>query len=288
MDIKTITILPPWEWPPDTGRLLRKILTDRRADPKERALAAEHAGEIVVMDDDMARTLLTIIETPDEPEELRAAAAIALGPSLETADVHEFDDPELVPITEPIYREIQAVLERVYRNESTPKLVRRKVLEGSVRATADWHAPAIRTAYGSGDEEWMLTAVFAMGYVPGFEREILQSLDSGDPTIHREAVQAAGNRELDGAWNHVAKLLSDPRTDKDTVLCAIQAATSIRPEAAQEALTDLTDSDDEEIAAAAEEAIDMAAAMSGENADFDIGMEEDEEDEKEDGKHWIN
>lgn len=43
-----------------------------------------------------------------------------------------------------------------------PKEVRRRVLEGSVRAPQDWHKDAITEAYAGNDELWKLTAVFAM------------------------------------------------------------------------------------------------------------------------------
>jgi hypothetical protein len=48
-------------------------------------------------------------------------------------------------------------------------------------------------AYSSGDKEWMLTAVFSMGWVHGFDDQIFVALKSDDPEIHFDAVKAAGN-----------------------------------------------------------------------------------------------
>ena len=126
----------------------------------------------------------------------------------------------------------------------------------------------------------MLTAVFAMRSVRGFDKEILAALESPDPDIHYEAVHAAGNWELDAAWSHVVELLNDPDTPKPLLLAAIGAAGSIRPTEAGMVLADLAGSDDEDIAEAAGEAMMMADGASAYE-------EDDDEEEDEDGE-WIN
>src|SRR5258708_1485879 len=83
MDLKTLLDTPPWDWPRDAGRMFRKILIDQRADESDRLVAAELAGDFTVVDDDLVDTLLTIVRSADEPEQLRAKAAISLGPVLE-------------------------------------------------------------------------------------------------------------------------------------------------------------------------------------------------------------
>ena len=113
-----------------------------------------------------------------------------------------------------------------------------------------------------------------MRWVRGFDDQILLALKSDDLEIHLEAVITAGNWELDAAWSHVVKLVNDAHTPKPLLLAAIDAVGSIRPAEAGEILVDLADSDDEEIAEAADEA--MA------EAEIDAGEEDDEEGE------WIN
>ncbi len=139
-----------------------------------------------------------------------------------------------------------------------PEEVRRRILEASVRAPQNWHQPAIPSAYASDDADWKLTAVFCMCWVSGFDSQILEALKSEDPEIHLEAVHAAGNWELDEAWPHVVELVTSADTDKPLLLAAIDAVASLRPEEAGEILADLTGSDDEDIADAAEEALAMA------------------------------
>ena len=279
MDLKILLDMPPWDWPPDAGRVFLKILTDRRAKASDRLIAAELAGDFTVINDDLAEALLAIVRNAGEPEQLRARAAISFGPALEQADLGEFEDPDDVPITEPMYRNIQDSLQKVYFDAGTPKEVRRRILEASVRAPEPWHQDAIAQAYSSGDKKWMLTAVFAMRWVRGFDNQILAALESANTDIHYEAVQAAGNWELDAAWDHVVELVNDPDTPKPLLLAAIGAVGSIRPTEAGVILVDLADSDDEDIAEAADETMMMAE---GAAAYEDDDEEEDEEDE------WIN
>ena len=290
MDLKTLLDTPPWDWPKDAGRLFQRTLIDQRANESDRLVAAELAGDFTVINDDLADALLTVVCSADEPEQLRARAAISLGPVLEQAETDGFNDSEMngfedsemdgfedsddVPITEGMFRNIQDSLEKVYLDDSTPKEVRRRSLEASVRAAKTWHQDAIRSAYASGDKEWMLTAVFSMRWVRGFEAQILLALKNHDPEIHFQAVNAAGNWELDAAWSHIVELVNDAHSPKPLLLAAIGAVGSIRPAEAREILVELADSDDEEIA----EAVNEAMAM----ADVPAGQEDDEEDE------WIN
>jgi hypothetical protein len=194
---------------------------------------------------------------------MRAKAAIALGPVLEQSETDGFeDDPEDVPITERTFHRIQSSFQKLYLEDGNPKEVRRRILEASVRAPASWHANAIRAAYSSGDKDWMLTPVFAMRWVKGFDDQILEALKSADADVHYEAVEAAGNWGLDAAWPHIAAIVEDAESPKPLLLAAIGAVANIRPEEALGILGDLADSDDEEVAEAALEAIGMAEICS--------------------------
>jgi hypothetical protein len=281
MELKTLLETPPWEWPPDAGRTFHKVLVDKRADAEDRLIAAELAGDLVVMNEELAADLAAIVGSVDEADDLRAGAAISFGPAFEQADTFGFDDPmdeDEVPFGEDTFHSIQGLLEKVYRDSGTPKLVRRRVLEGSVRAPADWHREAITTAFATGDRDWILTAVFAARYVKGFDKQILEALESKDEDIHYEAVQAAGQWELDAAGPHIIELVHDRHTPKPLRLAAIGAIGSIRPAEADEILGDLLDSEDEEIAEAADEAIAMAHGA----LDMEDEAEEDE------GGSWVN
>jgi hypothetical protein len=276
VELKLLQDMPPWEWPQDAAERFHQTLTDKSASGSDRLIAAELAGDLVVMDDSLAIALLAVIGDAEEPEVLRAMAAIGLGAVLEDCDTTGFDDPlgyDEPPIAELTFHRIRVTLQKLYGDPGVPKLVRRRILEASVRSPQDWHRDAIRAAYSGGDRDWLLTAVFAMRWVRGFDDRILQALRTQDQDIHTEAVMAAGNWSLDAAWDHVAELVDDPFTPKNLRLAAIESLGSIRPKKAIEVLIDLTDSPDEDIADVAEEALVMAegASTSGNDDDDEDG-----------------
>jgi hypothetical protein len=257
MDLKILQDIPPWAWPRGIGNEFLMVLRNPHAAAADRLLAAQFAGDLVVLDGFLAHTLLAIVSDAAEPEKLRARAAVSLGPVLEQAERREFDDPAL-PVREDIFRKIEQSLREVYLDTAVPKLVRRRILEAAVRSRKEWHAGAILTAYASDDAEWKLTAVYCMRYIRGFDRQILEALESADPKIHYEAVCAAGEWELDAAWPHLAALVTAAGASKHLRLAAIEAVSTIRPRETAALLADLADSDDKEIAEAAGEAMSLA------------------------------
>ena len=282
-DLKTLESTPPWEWPKSARETLQAVLLNRDAAASDRLLAAHLAGDYVAINDQLAGTLLGILGSASEAPELRARAAISLGPALEGADMGDFDDPlDTPPISEEVFRKIQRFLRTLHQEESIPKEVRRSILEASVRSQEDWHAEAIREAYASQDREWMQTAVYGMRYVRGFEEEILEALKTSDEQIHIQAVKAAGSQEVDAAWPHVFALLENAATTpKPLLLAAIGAVANIRPDTdSLEMLNHLVDSEDRDVSDAADEALSLAGAYT----EFD----EDAFLEDEDASGWIN
>ena len=279
MDLRILAETPPWEWPEDVDKMLLAVLKDDRADGDDRILAADLAGDFTVINDALVDALLTILQNKDESEDLRGTAATSLGPVLEYTDTDWFDGPEDDnPVSDATIDNIQDALRRLYLDAGVPESVRRRILEASVRSRRDWHQDAVRAAWSGKDEEWRLTAVFAMRWIGGFENQILEALKSDDPDIRYEAVCAAGNWELDGAWPHVSKLIKSKKTDKELLLAAIEAAVNIRPSEAGILLVDLVDSKDQDISDAAYEAMVMAEGVSED--EFDDDDEDDEEDDE--------
>jgi hypothetical protein len=81
MDLKTLKDTPPWEWPEGAGKVFLGILRDERADESDRLLAAELAGDFVVINDELADALMSILLSGDESGKLRGKAVISLLPT---------------------------------------------------------------------------------------------------------------------------------------------------------------------------------------------------------------
>jgi len=231
-------------------------------------MAAELAGDFTVAGDELAQALLDIVRRSSAPEDLRSTAAISLGPALESADTDDFEDGS-VPISERMFDTIRRSLREAFGEAAVPVQVRRRILEASVRAPQPWHHEAIDTAFRREDRAWRLTAVFCMCHVRGFDAQILEALDSSDPEIHAEAVEAAGVWGVRAAWPHVAALVAAESTSKPLFLAAITAVGTIRPREAPEVLGHLLDSDDEDIVDAVREVMVMAEDPWDEDEDED-------------------
>jgi HEAT repeat protein len=268
MDVKTFEDLPPWEWPEDAAEVFLGVLRDDQAEESARLTAAELAGDFTVINDELSNALLEILHGSKESDDIRARAAISLGPALEYAYADGFEYADEVAISENKFHEICESLRKLFLDSGVPKEVRRRILEAAVRAPQQWHQEAIREAYSSGDESWKLTAIFCMRFVRGFDDQILEALESGNQNFHFQAVCAAGNWEVEAAWPHIAALITGEGTDKPLLLAAIEAVPGIRPQNAAEILFDLTGHEDEDISEAAYEAMAMAEALL-EEEDYD-------------------
>jgi hypothetical protein len=270
MDIKKLQDIPSWEWPENADAIILETLKSHDAEASDRLLAAELAGDMTVIDDKLAEAMLSVAKNANEPEEIRTQAVISLGPVLEyTYD--EVDDPQDLAISMEMFRKIQTVLRKLYMDASNPKELRRRTLEASVRAPEDWHREAIDAAWQDNDDDWNLTAVFSMGYIAGFDDQIIEALDSKNEDIYYEAIRASGAWGLDEAWSDIEAILTAKESDKYLLLAAIEASVSIRPEEAAMILSDLSCDEDEEIAEAAQEAIALSGLYVEDDFDDDDG-----------------
>jgi HEAT repeat protein len=281
LKLEDLNEIPPWEWPEDAASLVIDTLVDRSASGDSRLLASELAGNLVILNEEIAEVLLGIIRSNDESPDLRSQAAISLGPGLEEADFADYSDPDDTPaFSATLLEKIQETLRDLYSNPTVEKDVRRSALEASVRNPQDWHADAIKSAFTSNDSDWRLTAVFCMRFVQGFEDQILDSLKSQDPEIHYNAIEAAGNWELDEAWPHIAKLIKSSKTEKPILIAAISAAACIRPHET-DIIEPLVDSYDEDISEAAMDALTEAGIVDEwDDEEFDIEDDFGEEEEE--------
>ena len=273
MDLNFLMNTEPWQWPENAGEICLQVLRDSQASESDRLMAAELVGDPVAVNDAVVETLLFIATSDNEPEKLRGQALISLGPVLELAEWEGFEDPDEMPITQDTFLKMQATLAQLFHDERVAKDVRRSALEASIRFGSDWHEQAVKKAYADGDEDWKLTAVFCMQYLPGFKKQILESLHSDNPLIHEHAVHAAGNWEFSEAWNHIADLASSSDIDKELRLAAIQALGTIEPEKSEMILHDLTSDHEQEVVDAAYESLGM---VDGSLSSFDDDLDDED------------
>ena len=86
---------------------------------------------------------------------------------------------------------------------------------------------------------------------------------------------AAGNWGIKEAWPYIEEILTGGDIDKPLLIAAIDASMQINPSESEDILSDLSLSDDEEIAAAAEEALAMAGMYDDDLSDSDDFPDED-------------
>lgn len=243
----------------DTRQLLNML---RSADEEARAGAREELT--LQMNDEIARAFLDIAKERQD-DRVRADTIIGLGPIIEEAGLDYAEEVEgtgeLGPeISRGMFETIQRELRAIFEDETQPTLVRRSALEALVRDPQQWHADAIRKLVATNDPEWRITAVFAMGYVPGFESDILTIIQTSEGALLYEAVRAAGRAELTEAAPKLRAIAVDEGVDSGLRAAAIEALPYIDDEA-DELLEDLAEHDDEEVASAAEFALEELSIL---------------------------
>ena len=243
----------------------------RNPDEEKRREAFDRIS--VEMDDALAREILAII-AGDASDDIRADAVVALGPAVEECGIEYMDEEDVLdmgfagaPLSKEAFRELTSALRAVYEDESQPTIVRRRALEVLVRDPQPWQKDAIRRDFASQDRDWKMTALFAMGYVRGFEPELLDVLRTGDGDLLYEAVRAAGNAEVVEAAPILEAFALSEETDRDVRLEAIAALPSVDPECF-DLLDELAESTDEQVRGAAEQALEELQ-MFGEDLDED-------------------
>ena len=273
--LKQLEKAPIEDWPHDAPQVVAEGLES--PDLEIRTTAARLAWPM--MTDEIAEKLERLAEVDDD-EELRAAAVIAFGPVIE-----EMEDDGIVedsPVSGGMLDKVRAVLRRLHEDEAQPKLVRRRALEASVRGGEPWHADAVTAAWALDDEDWKVTALFCMGYMPGFDEVVVAAVHETEGDVRLQAIQAAGMRALAEVGPTVLALAADEDADTDLRVEAIFAVAAIRVDGAAELLMSLADADDEEVADAAIAALDeLYEALDDEELEGEWD-EDEEEDEDED------
>jgi hypothetical protein len=269
--------------PVDNSRLLLQL-----TDPDEDVRAEAREELTMLMDDDIARAFLDVASS-DAAEDIRSDAIVGLGPIIEEAGM-DFDDedsgfafdPDLGPgISRETFDSIIREIRALYTDEQQPKLIRRRAFEVLVRDPQPWQSFEIRRHFAGDDPLWKLTAVFGMGYVAGFDKEIAATVESADDQLLYEAIRAASSMEVSSAAKRIRDLATSGDTEHDLRLVSIEALPNVDPDC-EDILDTLAASRDREIAETAQAALDelMLNHLPDDEDDdlYDEDFEEDEED----------
>ena len=157
----------------------------------------------------------------DDPESIvRAAAATSLGNFVYMGELDE--------IRESTYQEILEKLIQTHLS-SDDVLVRRRALESLGYASHPEVTNLIEKAYQDTDDEWLQSALFAMGrsYDHRWDDAVIRMIDHPDLLVRYEAVRAAGELELSEARELLFDLLEEGTDDDDLYFAAIWSLTKI-------------------------------------------------------------
>jgi len=247
---------PSWEWSEDAQELIEGALESE--DVTERQVAAELVSEI--MTPDLAETVIEMLRSDPDPD-VRVLAAVALGPALEEFEEQSGYLDDDLPLRRGQYEQAVELLHEVFEDTRAPDALRRMALEAAVHAPRPWQNAAVREAYVSPDPGWRRTAVLCMGFVSGFDAEIVEAIRSEDESIRFIGVLAAGEACCGEAAPELCRIAVDDEVDRNLRLAAIFAMPNMELEAVDDTLYELSSSSDAEIAESAEEALTELGLM---------------------------
>ncbi len=194
-----------------------------------------------------------IIKTMQEDKStaVRAAATSTLGHYVLMMEWGEISDTKEDII-------VTALLEQL-RDDYAPLPIKRAALESVASTGTQEVHQFIAQAYQDSDKTLKLSAVFAMGRTadPRWLNNILQELDSGEPSMRIEASRAAG---MLGKSEAVSQLIEIAKYDDDieVQIAAVYALGEIGSDQASETLNEMAEEIDESDTPELADAIDAA------------------------------
>ncbi len=170
---------------------------------------------------------------------VRAAAADALGAFTYLGEVDK-----LHPST---HQRIEDALLSIL-NSQDESIVRRRALEALGYSSREEVNPAIELAYASGDPDWLISALNAMGNSADnkWKSKVIAMFDHQHPLVRAEAASAAGEIEINSAVPSLLRMLDD--VDLDVRMAVMWSLSQIGGKGVRKALETMleaTEDDDE-------------------------------------------
>jgi HEAT repeat protein len=231
----------------------RLALNDSEPAVRQRAIHILREYELV----DLLPTLVHMSEH-DPDADVRAASTAALATYVYMGEVDDIAPQKLLNVEECLLR---------LNSGSDTTLVRRRALEALGYSSRKEVAPLIENAYASADNDWLVTALFAMGRSANshWKPHVVTMLDHPHPPVRAEAASAAGELEVKTAVPKLFELLED--VDLDVRMAAIWALSQIGGQGVRSALENMLETTEYD-----EEAEQIENAL--ENLDFTEEMQD--------------
>ena len=231
-------------------------------------------------DPKLVPVFLKLLADGDKTEFVRAAAANALGFYVHLGELEELN-PD-------IHHEIEDALLLAYAQDPSD-LVQRRALESLGYSSREEVAPLLRFASALDSDEWLESALFAMGRSADNQWEplVLEQLDHENPEVRGQAIHAAGELALSAARTRLLREL-DREEDEYVRSELIWALSQIGGEGIEEKFEQLlAKTDDDEEANLLEEALDMLN-FTNDVVDFElmeVGLDHDHDLDNEDNEY---
>ncbi len=173
----------------------------------------------------------------DEAMEVRAQAAAALGRFVYLGEVGKVPPGTL--------KEVEANLFDALNSDDDP-LIQRRALESLGYSSRPEVAEYIEKAFAGGEEEWVTSALFAMGRSADdrWGPLVIETLQDRHSDLRKEAARAAGELELSEAGPGLFDLLQDE--DSEVRLAAAYALSQIGGNGVAEALEAMLERSEDE------------------------------------------
>lgn len=212
----------------------RMALAD--SDPRVRRKAIS-----LLWEDENARTaapLIKIMQT-DPDSSVRAAAASGLGSFVYRGELEEIPAETLKSVEE-------ALLAVMQSQEDT--LVRRRALEALGFSSRKEVKRMLRSAYDSGERDWIVSAIYGMGRSAdsAWEPQVMRAFKDPNPEVVLEAVRASGELEISAARRPLLRMLEDALLDSELRDAAVWSLSKIGGEGVRDALENLLDETEDE------------------------------------------
>jgi HEAT repeat protein len=243
----------------------------RDGDPKVRTLAVRTLWEYEA--EDLIPVFLEMMEK-DPGVEARSAAASALGHYVYLGEIEELPEETL--------QEMEDRLLKVASGNDLAE-VRRHTLESLGFSSRKEVLPLLEAAYYSGQNDWIASALFAMGRSANEDWQplVLAMLEHDEPAIRMEAARALGELEIGAVVPRLVELLNDE--DPDVRTAAIWSLSQIGGEGVREVLEQMYEETEvEEEAEFIESALDNLSFTEDMQLFSLLDLDEDSEELEED------